>query len=62
MNQKQMYYQAVRKQTDADLVFMEMIKHPTDPLTADELRRLIAKYPQRWKRYEGFIPLLDRAI
>ena len=53
MDQKQMYYGAVRKQGEADELLMEMIRHPTHPMTKDELQQMIDKHPDRYGRYQG---------
>lgn len=53
--QIQHYYSAVRRISDANQTFMEMIKHPTNPLTNAELKALIAKRPSLWGRYKGFL-------
>lgn len=49
--QKQTYYEAVRKQGEMNETLMEMLRHPTHPLTKDELRQLIKKRPEVYGRY-----------
>ena len=37
-----------------DRTFMELLNHPTNPLTKDDVRKLIARDPARDGRYKGF--------
>lgn len=53
-DQKQMYYDSVRRLSDADLVMMELL-FGVNPITDDELRKSIEKRPHIYKRYEGFL-------
>ncbi len=53
--QYQMYREAEQKLFDANSVFMGMVKHPTNPLTNQDLERLIARFPARWERFSGFV-------
>ena len=54
MTQQRMYYEAVRKLADRDIAMLEML-YGENPITDDELRALIAKRPQVYGRYEGYI-------
>ena len=51
--QLQMYEEARRKLAAANQTFVEIMTG-ANPLTPDELRRLIGKHPSLWKRYEKF--------
>lgn len=51
--QRQMYEDARRRIASADRIFMEIMAGP-NPLTPEELRRLIDKRPELWGRYERF--------
>ena len=53
--QAQMFYEAHRKLADADQHFLDMVNCPENPLTNDDLIKLVEKFPQRWERYSGFI-------
>ena len=35
--------------------FMEMVQHPTNPLTNDDLRKLVDRFPERWARFSNWI-------
>lgn len=35
--------------------FMEMVNHPTNPLTNEDLERLVARFPERWGRFSNWI-------
>lgn len=53
--QLQMYYAAERKIAAGNQLFMELINHPTNPLTNTDLAKLVARWPQRWGRFAGFL-------
>ena len=57
--QHQMYYEAVRKQGELDQLFIQMISDPDQPMTNDELRQLIAKRPELYGKFSGFIGKLS---
>ena len=57
--QQQLFNEAHRKLADADQHFMDLIKDPVNPLTNDDLIKLVERFPQRWDRYSGFIGKLD---
>ena len=59
ITQQQMFYQEARKISEADQHFMDLIKDPVNPLTNNDLVRLVARFPERWSRYSGFIGKLD---
>jgi hypothetical protein len=59
-SQKAMYYRAHDKLAARNEAFMEMLNHPTNPLTAADLRRLIARHPDRYAIYGGFIDVLEK--
>lgn len=53
--QEQMFYEESRKIGEMDELFMEMINDPVAPMTNSELKALIAKRPERYSRYAGFV-------
>ena len=53
--QEQMFYESARKLGEQDELFMEMINDPIAPMTNDELKALIAKRPEVYGRYAGFV-------
>ncbi len=53
--QAQMYYQAVRRQGEADELFMSLVR---EGLTQAELSRNIERRPALWGRYAGILPKL----
>ena len=55
-SQKQMFYQAHRKIADGNLAFMELVK--AGDITRSELQRLIAKRPEVYTRFSGFLDTL----
>ena len=55
MNQKQLFEQERKKIAETNALFMEM-KSGKDPLTDEELRKLIKKRPNLWGRFKNFLP------
>ncbi len=58
-SQLQMWQDAEAASARLNAAFMEMLKHPTNPLTAADLRGLIARRPDHYGRFAGFLPQLD---
>jgi hypothetical protein len=56
--QAQMYYEAERKAGERDRAFMDLVNHPTNPLTREDLARNIERRPALWSRYAGFLDKL----
>lgn len=52
--QAQMYYDAERKSADANKAVLELLYGP-NPITDDELRALIAKRPNVYGRFAGYL-------
>lgn len=52
--QAQMYYDAVRRQSDTDKVMLDLLYGP-NPITDDELRAMIAKRPHVYARYADYL-------
>ena len=55
LTQTQLFWKSHKFIADGNKHFLEMIKHPTNPLTKRDLKALIAKYPNRWERFAGFL-------
>ncbi len=53
--QMQLYKEAERKLAEANEAFMDMVNDPVNPLTNDDLERLIARWPERYGRFSGFL-------
>jgi hypothetical protein len=56
--QLQLFYAASRRAGERDATFLELIAHPTNPLTREDLVANIARRPSLWKRYEGYLDKL----
>lgn len=54
-SQYQLCQEALSKLSGTNAHFMEMVHHPTNPLTNEDLRRLVERFPERWGRFAGFI-------
>lgn len=53
--QAQHYELARRRLADANAVFMELVTHPTNPMTREDLEALIARRPERYGRFAGWL-------
>lgn len=53
--QMQLYQEAERKLAEANEAFMDMVNDPVNPMTNDDLERLIARWPERYGRFSGFL-------
>ena len=53
--QSQMFYDAQRKSSDLNKLFLEMAR---DGMTADELKRLIKKRPETYSRFAHWVKKL----
>lgn len=51
----QLYKEAERKLAEANQAFMDMVNDPVNPLTNEDLERLIARWPERYGRFSGFL-------
>lgn len=60
-NQRHSFEDALRS-GDRDLIFRELVNHPTQPLTDAELTKLVALRPERWGRYAEWIGRLDGRV
>lgn len=58
MDQRTMYYAAERKSAERNATFMELVNHPTNPLTREDMARNIERRPALWSRYAGFMDQL----
>jgi len=55
MTQLQHFWKAHRKIADRDAAFFELVNHPTNPMTNADLKALIARRPEVYGRYAGFV-------
>lgn len=56
--QAQMFELARRRLADANATFMELVNHPTNPMTREDLAANIKRRPDLWSRYAGFLDTL----
>lgn len=54
-SQMQMYCMARDKIAKENQAFMEAINDPVNPMTDRDLKALIARRPQVWGRFSGFL-------
>lgn len=53
--QMQIYEQERERIASRNRMFIDMVNDPHNPLTNDDLVKLVAKFPERWGRFSGFI-------
>ncbi len=53
--QYQMFENERRKVAALNALFVELIQHPTNPLTNEDLVKLIARRPEKYGRFAGWI-------
>jgi hypothetical protein len=58
LTQAQHYETARRNLADTNAAFMELVNHPTNPMTREDLAANIARRPALWTRYAGFLGVL----
>ncbi|WP_316207455.1 hypothetical protein [Bradyrhizobium sp. SZCCHNR3118] len=58
ITQLQHYELARRRLSDANLAFMEMVMHPTNPMTREDLTKLIKLRPDHYRRFAGWLDVL----
>lgn len=60
--QYQMYREAEQRIFDRNNAFLEMVNDPVNPMTNQDLERLIARFPARWERFSGFVGKLKDEV
>ena len=58
LTQRQHFDKAHRQISDGNTAFMELVNHPTNPLTREDLAAILARRPERWSRFAGFLDKL----
>lgn len=53
--QLQMFNESQQRLFDRNAWFIELVNHPTNPLTNQDLERAIARWPERWGQFSGWI-------
>lgn len=61
LTQLQHYEMTRRKLAALNEAFMEMVNHPTNPMTRDDLEALIKKRPNIYGRFASWLEKLPRA-
>lgn len=57
--QKSMFFNSQERMFRENEAFMDMVNHPTNPMTKTDLERLIARNPERYSRFSGFLNTLS---
>ncbi len=50
-SQMQLFRESQQKLAAADRAFMELVNDPVNPMTKDDLCKLISRYPERYGRF-----------
>jgi hypothetical protein len=58
LTQAQHFEMARRKLADANAAFLELVNHPTNPMTREDLAALIKRRPDRYERFAGWLEKL----
>ncbi|WP_316196643.1 hypothetical protein [Bradyrhizobium sp. SZCCHNS3053] len=58
MTQLQHYERSRKRLADGDIAFMEMVAHPTNPMTREDLQALIKLRPDHYSRFSGWLDVL----
>jgi hypothetical protein len=58
LTQAQIYEIERRKIASLNEAFMDLVNHPTNPMTREDLKALIIKRPERYERFSGFLDKL----
>ena len=54
-DQLRMFYAAHDRIAAQNEAFLELASHPTNPMTDDDLRKLIERNPERYGRFANFL-------
>ena len=60
--QYQMYREAEQRLFDRNNAFLEMVNDPVNPMTNQDLERLIARWPERYERYSNWLGKLTDEV
>ena len=60
--QLQMYREAEQRIFDRNNALLEMVNDPVNPLTNQDLERLIARWPERYEMYSGWLGKLTDEV
>ena len=60
--QLQMFYQEHDKIAARDRAFVALVNDPDSPITNQDLERAIARWPERYGRYAGFVGKLKDEV
>lgn len=55
LNQVKLYTNAMKRISDINRHFLEMLNHPSNPITKTDLKALILLRPEVWGRFKGFL-------
>lgn len=58
--QQQYYYESVRKESERDQLFLELIQDKENPMTQSDLLQLIEKRPNVYGKYKEFLNQLTK--
>ena len=62
LDQLQMFYAAHDRLADQNEAFLELVSHSSNPMTNDDLRKLVERHPDRYGRFAHFIGKLGDEV
>lgn len=60
--QEQMYYQACKIDADINSTFLEMVNCKSNPMTKQDLQKLIKKRPALYSRFSNWMDKLPNEV
>ena len=60
--QFQMFYEAHRRIADLNNAFMDLVPDASNPMTKQDLERLIARWPERYGMFAEFLKVLPDEV
>jgi len=54
-SKRQLWYEAERRSAGLNAAFFELVNHPTNPLTNNDLQRLIERRPEVYGRFSSYV-------
>ena len=60
--QFQMFYEAHRRISDRNNAFMDLVTDESNPMTKQDLERLIARWPEKYSMFAEFLKVLPDEV
>ncbi len=60
--QLQLFYEAHRRISDRNNAFMDLVTDASNPMTKQDLERLIARFPMRYSMFTEYLAVLPDEV